>query len=64
MLYWKVGERIHREVLKEKRAEYGQEIVPTLSRQLSWSHFVEIMPVKDPLARDFYAEMCRLERWS
>ena len=40
------------------------EIVSTLSRQMSWSHFVEIIPLDDPLKRDFYAEMCRLERWS
>ena len=38
-------------------------IVSTLSTQLSWSHFMELLPVKDPLARDFYAEMCRIERW-
>lgn len=24
---------------------------------------MEIFPIKDPLARDFYAEMCRIERW-
>ena len=41
-----------------------REIVSTLSRQLSWSHFVEILQLKDPLQRDFYAEMCRIERWS
>ena len=40
------------------------EIVSTLSRQLGWSHFVEIIPLKDTLQRDFYAEMCRIERWS
>lgn len=40
-----------------------QAIVSTLSTQLSWSHFVELLPVKDPLAREFYAEMCRIERW-
>jgi len=40
------------------------EIVVTLSRQLSWSHFVAILPLKDGLQRDFYAEMCRVERWS
>jgi predicted nuclease of restriction endonuclease-like (RecB) superfamily len=40
------------------------QIVSTLSRQLSWSHFVEIIPFEDPLKRDYYAEMCRLERWS
>jgi hypothetical protein len=39
------------------------EIVSALSKQLSWSHFVEILPLKDPLKRDFYAELCRVERW-
>lgn len=40
------------------------EIVATLSRQLGWSHFVEIIPLQDPLKQEFYAEMCRIERWS
>ena len=40
-----------------------ERIVSTLSTQLSWSHFIELLPIKDPLARDFYAEMCRIERW-
>ncbi|MEJ7640100.1 MAG: DUF1016 N-terminal domain-containing protein, partial [Singulisphaera sp.] len=39
-------------------------IVLALARHLGWSHFVEIIPLDDPLQRDFYAEMCRLERWS
>ena len=100
MLYWNVGRRIRQDILKEKRAEYGAQILPTLSaklvpeygqgfssrnlsrmirfaevfpdphivstlsRQLGWSRFVEIIPLDDPLQRDFYAEMCRLERWS
>jgi hypothetical protein len=100
MLYWRIGKRIRDEVLEEKRAEYGAEIVPrlsaelvidygngfdvknlwrmvqfaerffeekivvTLSRQLSWSHFIAILPVENPLAREFYAQMCRIERWS
>ena len=41
----------------------GEAIVSTLSAQLSWSHFIELLPLKDPLARDFYAEMSRIERW-
>src|SRR5262249_10860833 len=41
-----------------------EQIVSTLSRQLSWSHFVEIIPLPDDLQREFYAEMCRIERWS
>ncbi len=40
------------------------EIVSTLSRQLSWSHFMEIIYLKDRLQRDFYIELCRAERWS
>lgn len=100
LLYWKVGQRIRIELLRERRAEYGGEIVPTLSaqltpdfgdgfskrnlfrmmqfaeafpeekivamlsRELGWSHFVELLPLKRHLQRDFYAEMCRIERWS
>ena len=39
-----------------------QEIVVTLSRQLGWSHFLAILPLKDPLQRNFYAEMCRISK--
>jgi hypothetical protein len=34
MLYWRIGKRISEELLKGKRAEYGEEIVSTLLRQL------------------------------
>jgi len=100
LLYWQIGDRIRREVLKEKRAAYGERIVQTLSAQLAeefgagfsrrnlfnmvkfaelfpdfkivqtlsaqlgWSHFGLLFGVNDPLAREFYSEMCRLERWS
>lgn len=100
MMYWRIGKRINEEVLKGDRAEYGKEILATLSQQLvqeygsgfsysaltrmvrfaeafpdreilatlsqtlSWSHFRELLPLDKPLQRDFYAEMCRLERWS
>ncbi|HEX3729703.1 MAG TPA: DUF1016 N-terminal domain-containing protein [Opitutaceae bacterium] len=100
LLYWEVGGRIRREVLHEKRAAYGKQILPTLSAKLvpefgegfgarnlarmvgfdeafpdikilttlssklSWSHFVIILTVDVALAREFYAEMCRLEQWS
>ena len=40
------------------------QIVSALSRQLGWSHFIELLSIDDPLKRDFYAEMCRIERWS
>jgi predicted nuclease of restriction endonuclease-like (RecB) superfamily len=100
LLYWRLGKRIRQDILKEKRAGYGEQIVHTvsvqlvqefgtgfaeknlrrmvqfaqafpdepivvtLSRQLGWSHFVAIIPLEDDLKRDFYAEMCRIERWS
>ena len=35
ILYWQIGNRICQDILKEKRAEYGQEIVVMLSRQLT-----------------------------
>ena len=41
-----------------------REIVAALLRQLGWTHFTLLIPIKDPLKRDFYAEMCRIERWS
>ena len=62
--YWHIGRRIRQDVLKNDRAEYGKEIVSALSAQLSWSHFVEILSLDDSLKRDFYAELCRVERWS
>jgi predicted nuclease of restriction endonuclease-like (RecB) superfamily len=40
------------------------QIVSTLWRQLTWSHFKIIIPMEDPLKRDFYVEMCKLEKWS
>lgn len=41
-----------------------EEIVATLWRQLSWSHFRELLPLGRPQQREFYAEMCRIEGWS
>ena len=41
-----------------------RETVTTLSQQLTWSHFVELLPIEDDLKRDFYASMCKNEGWS
>ena len=35
LLYWQIGNRIRRDVLGQTRAEYGEQIVSTLSRQLT-----------------------------
>ena len=101
MMYWHIGERINRDVLGNQRAEYGKQIVVTVSRQLqeeygskgfdeksirrmmqfaqffpdiqivaplvrqlSWSHFLIVMPMKDELKREFYLTMAASERWS
>lgn len=99
-LYWQVGNRLFKGVLQEQRAEYGKQILQTLSAKLvakygrgwdarnlahmikfaevfskpeilytvctklSWSHFRKIIYIEDSLRRDFYVEMCCLERWS
>ena len=41
-----------------------EQIVVSLLRQLSWTHFIALIPLNDNLKIEFYAEMCRLERWS
>lgn len=41
-----------------------EQIVVTLLRQLGWSHFIALIPIKDPIKREFYAEMCRIEKWN
>lgn len=41
-----------------------ERILASLIQELTWTHFIALLPLKDPLAREFYAEMCRVERWS
>jgi len=91
LLFWHVGNRINQNILQSKRADYGkqivvtlsrqltekygrnfeeknlrrmlqfaeqfsdQEIVVTLSRQLSWSHILVLLPLKNTEAKLFYA---------
>ena len=100
LLYWQIGKRINKEVLQNKRAEYGKQIIVSLTRQLgefygkgfeeknirrmmqfadifpdeqivaslirqlSWTHILALIPLKEPLQREFYVEMCRIEKWS
>ena len=35
VLYWNIGQRIRRDILKEKRAEYGEQIFHSLSGKLA-----------------------------
>lgn len=63
-LYRHIGQRVRRDILQQKRAEYGERFVSALRRQSTWTHFKMLAYVEDDLKRDFYAEMCRIERWN
>lgn len=39
-------------------------IVSTLSTQLSWSHFVELLPIKSEEARNYYSKQIADETWT
>jgi predicted nuclease of restriction endonuclease-like (RecB) superfamily len=41
-----------------------REILHTLSAELGWSHLKLIIGIEDPLKREFYIEIAKLERWS
>ena len=41
-----------------------EQILSTVRRELSWSHLKTLINIDDPLKRDFYLEICRVERWS
>jgi predicted nuclease of restriction endonuclease-like (RecB) superfamily len=93
ILFWQVGKRINDDILQNQRAEYGKQILPTVSAkleklygrnfternvrrmmqfaeqfkdlqivsplatQLSWSHFIELLPLKNYEAKLFYAQL-------
>ena len=93
LLFWQIGKRINEDILQNKRADYGKQIVSTLStqlktqygrnfelgnlrrmlqfaeqfpdlsivvplaRQLSWSHFTILIPIKNQEAKLFYANL-------
>jgi len=58
------GEKSLHHMIRFADAFPDAEIVSTLRRQLSWSHFKQLIYIPDELKRDFYAEMCRVEGWS
>jgi predicted nuclease of restriction endonuclease-like (RecB) superfamily len=41
-----------------------KQIVSTLSRQFSWSHFQSLIYIEQDLKREFYIQLCKLEKWS
>jgi len=100
LLYWNIGNRINVDILQKERAEYGKQIIVSLSkeltleygiafseknirrmmqfaeifpqkeivvsliRQLSWTHIIALIPIQDSLKREFYIEICKMEKWS
>ena len=100
ILYWRIGKRINDDILGNKRADYGKQVISSLAaqlvreygngfseksirrmmqfaevfpdeqivvlaiRQLSWTHFIALIPLKDPLQREFYLELCKIEGWN
>lgn len=93
MLFWQVGKTINEDILANKRADYGKQIIAsvsaqleknygrnfteknlrrmmqfaeqftdyqivvTLSRQLTWSHFLLLIPLKIAEIKNFYAKL-------
>lgn len=98
MTYWQVGQYIvEYEQKGSDRAQYGQKLLETLSKDLSlmhgkgfsisnmkrmrqfylifpigakpshllsWSHYVELLKIENPLERSFYEKQTLLEHWS
>ena len=100
MVYWHLGKKINNHVLENKRAEYGKQIVPILSKQLvklygrsfternlrrmmqfaeefsditivtslmtqlSWTHFIQLFPLKSHKEKLFYASKIAEQKWS
>jgi predicted nuclease of restriction endonuclease-like (RecB) superfamily len=100
ILYWQIGRRINEDILGNKRADYGKQVISSLAsqlvleygngfseksirrmmqfadvfqdqqivvsaiRELSWTHFIALIPLKDPLQREFYLELCKIEGWN
>jgi len=92
LMFWQIGRIINNSILQNKRADYGKQIVATLSRQLyekygknfeeknlrrmlqfaeqfpneeivvtlsrklSWSHFLALIPLKSRESKEFYAK--------
>ncbi|MDO9577362.1 MAG: PDDEXK nuclease domain-containing protein [Candidatus Cloacimonadales bacterium] len=99
-LYWNIGKSIKEEIIKSDRAEYGKQVVNSLSAHLTdrygrgystsnlwymiqlyenyqtvqsligefegltWTHIIQLLPIKEELKRKFYATFCLKERWS
>ena len=39
-------------------------ILQTVSAKLTWSHYIELLKIEDPLERSFYEKECEKEHWA
>ena len=53
MLYWNIGRYINDSILKNSRADYGKEIVHSLSAKLTWTHFKQIIYIENSYTKHF-----------
>ena len=58
------GLRVIQRCMQFERCFSNEKIVGSLSQHLKWTHFVLLLNIDSQLKREFYAEMCRIERWS
>ena len=56
-------EKSIRRMMQFARLMPDSQIVAQLATKLSWSHFIEVLPLKEPLQREFYLTMAATERW-
>jgi len=58
------GEKQLRHCIRFAEVFSDFQIVSALRRQLSWTHLKSLIYVEDNLKREFYIEMCKLDKWS
>lgn len=58
------SEKNLRRMMQFAKVFSDETIVVSLIRQLSWTHIIALIPIEDPLKRDFYIEMCKMDKWS
>ena len=99
LLFWQIGKRVNDEILKNDRAQYGKQIIATVSaqlelkygrnfaeknlrrmiqfsiefsdfeivvplaRQLTWSHFLLLIPLKSIESKIYYAQNAIENNW-
>jgi len=58
------GEKHLRQCMQFANVFPDEQIVYALRRELSWTHLRSLIYMEDPLKREFYIEISKLEKWS